>query len=156
MKNLIFSVHEKHEVHKLSSIQEAVGLVSDTFQLLRVNENSIRSEVASLPKMLNGPQGNVISETAASIEMLNGLKNPQQVSEFYRYGICNLLSCLTVNGENIRSVVHHKDKPFTVLDHARNFGNAAKEGLKKGTHWAAYFLTNPKSWYPLPERAMIL
>ena len=82
---MIFSVQEKHEAHRLSSIQEAVGLVSNTFQLLRVNENSIRSEVASLPKMLSGPQGNVVSKTAASIEMLNGLKNLQQVSEFYRY-----------------------------------------------------------------------
>ena len=28
MKKLIFSVHEKHQVHRLSSIQEAVGMLS--------------------------------------------------------------------------------------------------------------------------------
>ena len=24
------------------------------------------------------------------------------------------------------------------------------------THWAAFYLTNPNSWYPVPERARIL
>ena len=24
------------------------------------------------------------------------------------------------------------------------------------THWAAYYLTNPNSWYSVPERARIL
>ena len=54
------------------------------------------------------------------------------------------------------SVVYHKDKFFTVLDYARNFGNAAKEGLKRRTNWAAYYFTNLNSWYSLSERAMIL
>ena len=58
-----------------SGIQEAVGFVSDSFQIRRGNENSTRSEVASLPKILNGPQGNVISKTATSTEMLNGHEN---------------------------------------------------------------------------------
>ena len=35
---MIFSVHGKNQAHRLSSIQEAVGLVSDSFQLLRGNE----------------------------------------------------------------------------------------------------------------------
>ena len=39
MKKLLFSVHETHQVHRLSSIQEAVGMLSDTLQLLRGNEN---------------------------------------------------------------------------------------------------------------------
>ena len=34
--------------------------------------------------------------------------------------------------------------------------NAAKEGLKGTTHWAVIYFTNPKSWYPVPERAMCL
>ena len=67
LKKLILSVHEQHQAHRLSSIQEAVGLVSDALQLLRRNENSIGSEVASLPKILNGPRSNVVSKTAASI-----------------------------------------------------------------------------------------
>ncbi|CAH3151668.1 unnamed protein product [Pocillopora meandrina] len=43
-----------------------------------------------------------------------------------------------------------------VLDYSRNFGNAAKEGVKRTTHLATYYFTNPNSWYPVPERAMIL
>ena len=109
MKKLIFSVHEKHQAYGRSGIQEAVGFVSDSFQIRRGNENSTRSEVASLPKILNGPQGNVVSKTATSIEMLNGLENLQQVFELYRYDTRNLLSCLTLDGENIHWVVHHKE-----------------------------------------------
>ena len=52
--------------------------------------------------------------------------------------------------------MHYKDPLCTVLDYARNFGNAAKESLKRMTHWAAIYFTNPKSWYPVPERAMFL
>ena len=47
-----FSVHERHLAYRLPSIQEAVRLVSDTLQLLRRNETSIRGEVANLPKTL--------------------------------------------------------------------------------------------------------
>ena len=105
MKKLIFSVHEKHQVHRLSSIQEAIRLPCDTLQLLRGNENYIRSEVANLPKILNGPQGNVASKTTASIKMLlKALKNFQQVSELYRYDALNLLSCMTVDLKNISSL----------------------------------------------------
>ena len=43
-----------------------------------------------------------------------------------------------------------------LLDYARNFGNAAREGLKRTTHWAAIYFTNLTSWYPVPERAISL
>ena len=79
MEKLIFSVHEKHQVNRLSSIQEVVGLFSDTHELLRGNKNYIRSEVANLPKVFNGRKGNKASKTATSVEMLNGLENPHGV-----------------------------------------------------------------------------
>ena len=66
----------------------------------------------------------------------------------------NLLSCMTLDVENIHSVVHHKDPLCTVFDYARNFGNAAKEVLKRTTHWAVIYFTNPK--YPVPKHAMFL
>ena len=50
-------------------------------------------------------------------------------SKSKNYDTRNLLSCLALDGENTRSIVHQKDKLFTVLDYARNFGNATKEGL---------------------------
>ena len=43
-----------------------------------------------------------------------------------------------------------------VLDYPRNFGNAAKDGLKRTTRWAVYYFTNPNSWFPVLGRAMIL
>lgn len=39
-----------------------------------------------------------------------------------------------------------------MLDYARNFGNAATEGIKRTTHWAAIYF----SWYPVSERAETL
>ena len=43
---------------------------------MRGNGNYIRSEAANLSKILNGPEGNEASKTAASVEMLNGLEKP--------------------------------------------------------------------------------
>ena len=54
MKKLILSVHEKHQANRLSGIQEAVGLFSNTLQLLHGSENYITSEVANLLKIFNG------------------------------------------------------------------------------------------------------
>ena len=60
---------------------------------------------------------------------------------------------MTLDVENFHSVVHHKTPLYTVLQYARNFGNAVKESLKRTNHWAAFYYTNPKSWYPVAERA---
>ena len=50
-----------------------------------------------------------------------------------------MLGWTTLDVKNIHLVVHHKDKLFKVWDYPRNFGNAAKEGWKRKTHWAVYF-----------------
>ena len=70
---------------------------------------------------------------------LTALKNLRiiKVSELYRYDALNLLSYMTQDAKNILSVVHHKDKLFMVLDYPSNFGNVAKRGLMRTTHWAA-------------------
>ena len=46
-----------------------------------------------------------------------------------------MLNCMTLDVKYVHSVVHHKDKLFTVtvLDYSRNSGNAAKEGLQRTT-----------------------
>lgn len=49
MKELISSVHEKHQAQMLPSIKVVAGLFSDNIQLLRENDNYISSEVANLP-----------------------------------------------------------------------------------------------------------
>ena len=91
---------------------------------MRGNENYIRSEVAELSKSSMAHRV-TWSKTAASVEFLTTLKNLQQVSALYRYDPLNLLSYMTLDVENIYSVVHHKDKLFTGLDYPRNFGNVA-------------------------------
>ena len=96
-------------------------------------------------------------QTVESVQMLKcSLEKLQQVLELHGYNDRNLLTCMTLNVENIHSVVHHEDPLCTVLDYARNFGNAAKERLKRMTHWAAIYFTIPKSSYPVPEHAMFL
>lgn len=72
------------------------------------------------------------------------------------YTFTNLLSCLTLDVENCHSVVHYKSPLCTVLEYARNFGNTVKESVKKTTNWAAFYFINPKSWYPVPDRAASL
>ena len=56
-----------------------VRLFGDILELVRGNLSYIRREVANLPKILNGPKGNKVCKTAASVEMLNGLENPHGV-----------------------------------------------------------------------------
>ena len=66
----------------------------------------------------------------------------QRVTRHLR--LLRLLKCFT------------ESKTPTVLDYARNFGNAGKDGLNRTTCWAVYYFTNPNSWYPVLERAVIL
>ena len=54
-----------------------------------------------------------------------GLEKLQQVLELHGYDALNLLSCMTLDVENIHYVVHHNDPLYTVLDYSRNLGNAA-------------------------------
>ena len=76
-----------------------------------------------------------------SVQMLKcSLEKLQQVLELHGYDALNLLSCMTLDVENIHSVVHHKDPLCTGLDYARNFTNAAKEDLERTTHWAVIYL----------------
>ena len=71
------------------------------------------------------------------LKCLTALERLQHVWKLYQYDAPNLLSCMTLDVKTIHSDVHHKDKLFAVLYCARNFGNAAKEGLNRTTHWAA-------------------
>ena len=69
---------------------------------------------------------------------LTVFKNPQQVSELYRYDALNILSQMRLDVKNIRSVVHHKDKLL----------KCSQKGLKRTTHWAMYYFRNPDSNVP--------
>ena len=127
-----FSVHEKHAQYQLCNLQEAVTLLKETLNYLRRNEALIRDEVPSLPRTLNGPQGNVAEKTIESVSLLQyGLQRLDDLLTPMGYTMTNLLSCLTLDVENCHSVVHHKSPLCTLLEYARNFGNAVKESVKK-------------------------
>ena len=120
-------------------------------------EALIRGEVPNLPKSLSSPHGNVAKKTIVSVSFLQfGLQRLSDLTTPMDYTFANLLSCLTLDVENCHSVVHHKSPLWTVLKYARNFGHTVKESVKKTMNWVAFYFTNPKSWYPLPDRAASL
>lgn len=45
------------------------------------------------------------------------------------YDSTGLLSCMTLDVENIHSVIHHKNQVAIAFRYSRDFGNTAKEGL---------------------------
>ena len=150
-----FSVHEKHQPYELCCIDDAIVLIKECLSFLRQVEELIRNDVPNLPKYLNGPQEMVANKTVESVEMIKiGLERLATTPRSFEYRNLNLLSCTTMDVENFHSVVHHKGPLCTVLDYTRNFGNVVKEGLKRTTEWAAFYYTNPKSWYPVPDRSI--
>ncbi len=130
-------------------------MLGECLDHLKENENVIRSDLQLTGKNLNGPQGYVAARTIESVKMLqDGVEQLKDTLARHSYKHANLLSCMTMDIENMHSIVHHKSPLCTALEYARNFGNAVKEGLKRTTSWAAHYYTNPKSWYPLPERSI--
>ena len=72
------------------------------------------------------------------------------------YDATNLLSCMTLDVENLHSVVHYKSGVSTALQYACDFGSTAKENLKRTTVWSAYYYTSRGLWYPVPERSLAM
>jgi hypothetical protein len=149
-----FSVHEKHQSYKQCSLDEAILLVESCLTVLRGNETMIRNSCDKAPKSLNGPEGNVATKTVDSVALMKwGLERLRHNISPWNYTATNLLSCMTLDVENIHAVVHFKEPLYFVLQFSRNFGKALKEALKRTTNWSAVYYTNPKSWYPVPGRA---
>ena len=144
-------------MRSMRNTKAATTLVTETLQYLCRNEALIRGEVPNLPKSLSGPHGNVAEETIVSVSFLQfGLQRLTDSLIPVDYTFTNLLSCLTLDVENCPSVVHHKSPLCTILEYARNFGHTVKEGVKKTMNWAAFYFTNQKSLYPVPDRAASL
>ena len=72
------------------------------------------------------------------------------------YDATSLLSCMTLDVENLHSVVHHKSGVSTALQYIRDCGSTAKESLKQTTAWSAYYYTSRGLWYPVPERSLAM
>ena len=61
---------------------------------------------------------------------------------------------MTLDVENLHSIVHHKSGVSTALQYAHDFGSTAKESFKRTTVWSGYYYTSRGSWYPVPERSL--
>ena len=99
--------HEKHQAYRLSSIQEAVGLLFSYCTGMKITSE------AKLPIYQKSSVAHRIMwhlRLLHQLKCLTALKNLQQVSELYRYDALNLLSYMTLDVKNIHSVVHHKVK----------------------------------------------
>ena len=150
-----FSIHEKHDTYTLCNLSEAISKVGNCLNVLEENVRSIRSMDCVLPQTLNGPQGSVAAKTVNSVQLTKwGLKRLKQNLHQHGYEHANLLSCMTLDVENLHSVVHHKSQVSTAFQYARDFGRTAKEGLKRTAYWSVYYYTNRGSWYMVPDRPL--
>ena len=74
----------------------------------------------------------------------------------FMYDHTNLLSCMTLDVENCHAAVHVKQANLSQAEYCKSFGTTMKETVKRVTNWAAYYHTSRRSWYPTPERALLL
>ena len=96
-------------------------------QVLEENIASIRELNIRLPHSLNGPEGSVAAKTVESVKLLKwGLERLKQNLDHLGYDDANLLSCMTLDVENLHSVVYHKSQVSTAFQHARDFGSTTK------------------------------
>ena len=129
-----FSIHEKHQAYDLNDLETAISRVSRCLQVLQENERPIRGLNISLAQSLNGPQGSVAAKTTGSVQLLKwGLEHLKKNLDELGYHATNLLNCMTLDVENLHSVVHHKGEVSTALQYACDFGSTAKESLKRTT-----------------------
>lgn len=106
--------------------------VDDCVCVLEENVSSIKNMEYTLPRTLNGPQGSVAAKTVDSAKLVEwGLERLQQNLHQFSFDHTNLLSCMTLNVENLQSSVHHKSQDSTLLQYARDFGRTVKERLKR-------------------------
>ena len=92
----------------------------------------IRESITSTLQELGSPLTRIYEET----DLRENPKKPSHATASWDRvsipptNVFNLMSRMTIHVENItRLYIYYKDPLCTVLNYARNFGNAAKEGL---------------------------
>ena len=58
--------------------------------------------------------------------------------------------------ENCHATVHSKKVNMSKPQYARSFGATMKESIKRSSHWAAYYHTSRRSWYPKSDTTVSL
>ena len=149
-----FSIRCKGASYSVKSADEALSRVHQCKELLDRNTSDIRTSTG-ITSTINGPQGNVSAKTVASVALIEwGLQRLYSNLHPFNYVATNLLSCMTLDVENCHSTVHIKQANMSMMEYARSFGLTMKESVKRVTHWAAYYHTSRKSWYPKPEETI--
>ena len=98
-------------------------------------ESKIRSET-NFTATLNGPQGSVSAKAMKSVELMEwALRRLNHITGELKYTKSNLLSCMTLDVENIHLTVHTKQVNMSMLEYTRSFGATMREALKRITIW---------------------
>ncbi len=108
-------------------------------------------EVQTLSQQVtNGQQGTISHKTQQSIRILcDGLADMTTHFDQFYYMI-DVQTLLTCPVENLHVVSYMKHTTFSVLDHARDFGQIVKESIKCITSWSAKYFTHRDSYYSVP------
>ncbi len=76
----------------------------------------IRKSSEKKLKSLNGPKGNVAAKTVDSVALIKwGLQRLRHNMTPWHYIETNLLSCVTLDVENIHAILHFKEPLYPVL-----------------------------------------
>lgn len=117
-------------------------------QVLEDNAASLRKLNCRLPLSLNGPEGSVAAKTVESVKLLKwGLEHMKQNLDPLGYDDNNPLSCMTLDVENLHSVVHHKNKVSTAFRYA--LWKHSERGAQK--HNIVVGLLLHKPWVMVPS-----
>ena len=152
-----FSIHDKHRNYTEKTLEEAICLVSDCVEVMTHNIGNINDDHSNLPKKLNDPEGSISAKTYDSLKLLLwGLQQVHRNAQHFKYNDVSLLSCMTLDIENLHSTVNMKHGTHTMLQYARSFATSIKESVKSLVTWSAHYFTGSKRWYPLSENNLAL
>ena len=152
-----FSVHLKHQPSEQHTLKEAHEMVKGVSAYFKSAVDEVKSTINS-NRVTSGPEGTISTKTATSLELVEkGLEkldaNFTEVNPDFKI---KPEVCLTVQVENLHAVSRLKHPTCTVLEYARDFGNAMHESLKRSSNWAAFYFTYSESYYPVPENKIAL
>ena len=121
--------------------------------MLEENVVSIRGLNCRLPLSLNGPAGSVTAKTVKSLKLLKwGLERMKQNLDSLGNDDTSLLSCMTLDVENLHSVIHHKNQVSITI--CARIWNHSKTGAK--THNIVVGLLLHKPWAMVPSSGKII
>ena len=139
-----FGVHLKGQKPPAVSIRDAVSTLSIIVQFVEDCTMQVQ-KITRKKSPTNGPEGIISRRTQISTVMiLHGLTRLgsllHEISPAFGQEV-GLQSCMTSAVENLHAVTKMKYPTPTVLDHARSFGSAMHESIKRMCAWSVKYYT---------------